>query len=1067
MKTEVVENFPEYMVYYAVYGEPGYDVTDEDIQLFEEWRERNGYGWCYGLDSDENEYVEKSFDSHPAFGLPCDTVPVVFEKIQSSRRPVKSSKTVTYDVSVRPWGGMTVERLKDLGFKDANSNSYDNVAFTYTTDEPSSVAYKKLRKLIEDDNELGSIVMFEEQIIKNSRKAIKSSTGNIHCVYVSDIPVSSWNKELALSAIKNNVTNYGYYEYNGRKGCCIVGDFDDIYNFIESNGYTVDEDYIYHWKEFNWDSAKKLDKQYTGQDYFDRQIKSSIYDIQHCSFCSSGDNVNTVEYFLKKYGFEDIDYSCDILDIDPLEEVCEDCFKSWLPELNNRTYSEYEDVSGIDTRTGEPFGRIGSSRHIKSSRKISSAVDGGWEVDSSDVPEALDLFVEYYGEDYALESIAKAMSSDTLEENIDWIARQWGFGEELEDYNDAWDKYEYAKEVMGISELFNNLTQAAGYDELAEDLAFIFRMEDFSPWDKYDNDDEDGDEVSDEEMYSDIDWRMDSDLSSNLTYCDIEDPTQFILDKYLAKGGEFYPKDKYSDAMISDKDIFDEVVNYWKDISAQYVEYWENDDDPKDFKDWLAEHYPSEKITSSRKPVKSSIYDLPDLPEDFHGEQFVIGRSEDNRCKIWKNLSKRCVFVTVSGIPKGSVTFGDHNYDNKIMQWVNDYDINLEYSTGFPSQEIKSARYIATDPSTGEVLGSADTYEEAVNEWGEDVTITDSEVSKGEENMETGLFSSKKSETTKQTITRLLSSVISGEMTEDEAAEEIAQANDVNIGYAKQIFSEYMNDKERYLTSGMLEIGEALNVDFDPDGNLDTWFVDFAGEEDKPSVTLGGELVKAAKLIIRAFRDDGEKIGWGYAMETLNPAARFIIDNTDFGGNDELKSMIEGDVPDDNGYEKWVNNFEEDFANYLRDHSELFEKLNHTSFTDAATESDEYTSVDEFFVEDDEGNQYWFQSDSNGWSCVDISYDTTPEYNEGDVITAEDYIFDNIDFNEEFGEFMEAPFEYSWEDGDGESVRISNVRLMNGLYEIDDYISNDELMELVNGTVYDRDGNQLKARDIF
>jgi hypothetical protein len=124
---------------------------------------------------------------------------------------------------------------------------------------------------------------------------------------------------------------------------------------------------------------------------------------------------------------------------------------------------------------------------LKSSRQIKSAVDGGWEVRSSDVPEALDLFVEYYGEETALEEIAKAMGTDTLEDNIEWIAQQWGFGEELEDIEDIWDKYEYAKEVMGVSELFNNLTHAAGYDELAEDLAFIFRQYDFREWDKYDD----------------------------------------------------------------------------------------------------------------------------------------------------------------------------------------------------------------------------------------------------------------------------------------------------------------------------------------------------------------------------------------------------------------------------------------------------------------------------------------------------------------------------------------------------------------------------------------------------
>lgn len=127
---------------------------------------------------------------------------------------------------------------------------------------------------------------------------------------------------------------------------------------------------------------------------------------------------------------------------------------------------------------------------VNSSRQIKSAVDGGWEVRSSDVPEALDLFVEHYGEETALEEIARTMSTDTLLENIEWVARQWGFGEDLESVEGTWNKYEYAKEVMSVKELFNNLTQAAGYDELAEDLAFIFRQYDFREWDKYDKEED-------------------------------------------------------------------------------------------------------------------------------------------------------------------------------------------------------------------------------------------------------------------------------------------------------------------------------------------------------------------------------------------------------------------------------------------------------------------------------------------------------------------------------------------------------------------------------------------------
>ena len=122
--------------------------------------------------------------------------------------------------------------------------------------------------------------------------------------------------------------------------------------------------------------------------------------------------------------------------------------------------------------------------YIHNSRVIKSAENYGWVVESSDVPKALNMWTDYVGEDNALEDIAKAMSDDTLNENIEWVARQWGFGEDIEDLDTAWEKYELAKEVMGVHDLFENLTQAAGYDELAEDLAFIFRQNDFRQWDE-------------------------------------------------------------------------------------------------------------------------------------------------------------------------------------------------------------------------------------------------------------------------------------------------------------------------------------------------------------------------------------------------------------------------------------------------------------------------------------------------------------------------------------------------------------------------------------------------------
>ncbi len=107
-------------------------------------------------------------------------------------------------------------------------------------------------------------------------------------------------------------------------------------------------------------------------DPFAAEKEGNPYILGNCSICGAK-GTDTVENFLKKYGFEDIDYSCDILDIDPLEEVCEECFKSWLPELNDKTYSEYDDL-GTDTRTGLPFGEpFDESVKNKSSLKESCA----------------------------------------------------------------------------------------------------------------------------------------------------------------------------------------------------------------------------------------------------------------------------------------------------------------------------------------------------------------------------------------------------------------------------------------------------------------------------------------------------------------------------------------------------------------------------------------------------------------------------------------------------------------------------------------------------------------------
>ena len=237
---------------------------------------------------------------------------------------------------------------------------------------------------------------------------------------------------------------------------------------------------------------------------------------------------------------------------------------------------------------------------VNSSRQIKSAIDGGWEVDSSDVPEALDLFVEHYGEETALEEIAKAMSTDTLLENVEWVARQWGFGEDLENVEGTWNKYEYAKETMGVKELFNNLTQAAGYDELAEDLAFIFRQYDFREWDKYDNEEDiySSKINSSKEDKADEDGphmkfkTLDEDTKFELRE-QIEDELEALLDKLNVK----FTTDVWEETVQYILSFFEEDNAYNPKTAKQAVHEWY-----LDTKDDFPEMFDSkkQKVASAR-----------------------------------------------------------------------------------------------------------------------------------------------------------------------------------------------------------------------------------------------------------------------------------------------------------------------------------------------------------------------------------------------------------------------------------------------------------------------------------
>lgn len=470
---------------------------------------------------------------------------------------------------------------------------------------------------------------------------------------------------------------------------------------------------------------------------------------------------------------------------------------------------------------------------IKSSRKITSAVDGDWEVRSSDVPKALDLFVEYFGEEDALEEIAKAMGDDVLQENIEWIAQQWGFGEEIEGL-DVWEQYEMAKEYMGVSELFNNLTQAAGYDELAEDLAFIFRMYDFREWDKYNEEDSD-------------------------------------------------------------------------------------------------------------------------------------------------------------------------DYD----EWKDDEEIESSLQNSFPIKTVKN--------------------------------------------------------------------IMSGTWTEKQAAQNIAQKQNINVGYARQILSSWIEQyKPKLIKSGILDIAEDINTEFDIDGDLESWAEQYTNPEGK-SNTVGGEIIRAAMQIIYRYNNDGDMIGRGYGNETVNAAARYLIEKIDMPINEQIQKWLDHEErASDSEYDSFIETFTTEIEQILRENPELFQKPNNDDYWDWKEDEDTDYDLDECYLDDGNGNRYWFQLDNDRWTCTEIELDPNAvTYSEGDTINEGDEYSDEIDPTEEFGSFEADGFiyEYAGDDWDDDREEYTSWQITKVVPE-DPYCDEGDTLdfydlepdELSGFRLFDHNGNEIDER---
>lgn len=239
---------------------------------------------------------------------------------------------------------------------------------------------------------------------------------------------------------------------------------------------------------------------------------------------------------------------------------------------------------------------------VNSSHKsIKSGVQNGWEVKSSDATKALDMWVNYVGEENALEDLAKATGDDNLEEDIEWISRQWGIAEEVEDLDSTWDKYERLKELMGTHNLYEELWRSMGYDELADCMAWIFNQNDFQEWNEIE-----GIESSKKVIKSSEDsinglsprqYRNAVDKASEMItngerdvqkICKVTKLDEDDINAMIADQEEFKESLTSSKKSIKSGWTFRDAVNTFKSEYGRFNDYWEMQQAWEMFKDSLA-----------------------------------------------------------------------------------------------------------------------------------------------------------------------------------------------------------------------------------------------------------------------------------------------------------------------------------------------------------------------------------------------------------------------------------------------------------------------------------------------
>lgn len=526
-------------------------------------------------------------------------------------------------------------------------------------------------------------------------------------------------------------------------------------------------------------------------------------------------------------------------------------------------------------------------------------------------------------------------------------------------------------------------------------------------------------------------------------------PLKKVNSSRQIKSARYIATDPESGEVLGSADTYEEAVNEWgEDVTItdskatenqeenRLFSSWDNDtprgegwlahDDGKqknecpyergtdEYEDWIDGWEAAyQEVNSSCKPIKSSI-SATALEEQLNGQFWT--RTEDFEDEV-----------------------NDAGWDVE--------DVNNEYAT------------ISNDKGSQ--------YEVRFYDHGEGRSFTMESfkcIYCDEDDRDDEIESSNQLNGDKAFLSNIVSSVLTQSMTQEQAVKRIALRNNCNQAFARNILSSAMEDTT-LIQSGVMAIADDINKDFNIDGDIESWFTDYVPREGAAN-TVGGEILRAFAQIRARYYNDGDKIGVGMGKDTVNPAARYLVDKcVGWTEVSNIEEMLSGDSDinkDDDSYKEWIEDCKYSLEDYLRNNEDYFHAVNKDDMWNYKTEDDNRESVDEIFIMDNDNNEYWFQGGGDGWHCYTINYSHEPKYHVDEWV---DDLDDIPDTSGDFCDFELDGFEYSAEKSSNNTDwMITDVRLPDGIVQLDEEW---ETSDFEPYDIYDNQGREISINDLY